>query len=95
MRATHKALLLSAIATSCVNAAVVLSQSFDDVSSLGTAGWSIQNRSNPAGSTSWFQGNTSVFSSQSGAANSYIAANFNAAGFGGNVSDWLSRLRSA
>lgn len=89
MRVGKKALILSVVAAGCVNAAVVLSQGFDDVTSLASAGWVIQNRSNPAGASSWFQGNTAAFNSQSGAANSYIAANFNATGFGGNVSDWL------
>jgi len=32
---------------------------------------------------------TGPANAQSGAADSYIAANFNAAGFGGNISDWL------
>ena len=49
----------------------------------------IINNSAPVGTTDWFQGNPGVFSAQSGAANSYVAANFEAADFGGNISDWL------
>ena len=30
-------------------------QSFDDVTTLATAGWSIQNNSSPVGALSWFQ----------------------------------------
>src|SRR4051794_9371657 len=90
MRASYGVLLLSIAASSCANAsAVILSQDFEDVSALGATGWSIQNRSDPIGSTSWFQGSTVVFNSQSGAENAYVGANFNAAGFGGTVSDWL------
>ncbi|MFO1305654.1 MAG: IPTL-CTERM sorting domain-containing protein [Burkholderiales bacterium] len=65
-----------------------LTENFDNVAGLAGAGWSIINNSAPAGSTAWFQGNTAVFTSQGGAANSYAAANFNAAAFGGNASLW-------
>ena len=41
------------------------------------------------GSTDWFQGNAGVFAAQGGAATSYAAANFNATGDGGTISDWL------
>ena len=66
-----------------------LTQNFDDITTLAGAGWVLTNNSAPAGTTGWFQGNTAVFSSQAGAADSYIAANFNNAAFGGNVSNWL------
>lgn len=63
---------------------------FDSVAALPGAGWTIINNSTPGGSTSWFQGDTGIFSSQSGAANSYVAANFNAAPpLGGDISLWL------
>lgn len=65
-----------------------LTTNFDDITTLPGAGWTLTNNSAPAGVTSWFQGNTGVFSSQAGAANSYLAANFNAAAFGGNISLW-------
>jgi len=64
-------------------------ENFDNVSSLSGLGWVFVNNSNPVGSTGWFQGNTAVFSSQNGAPDSYIAANFDNAAFGGNISDWL------
>src|SRR5262245_60895449 len=69
-------------------AGTILSENFDNVATLVPAGWAIANNSAPAGTTDWFQGNPAVFSAQSGAANSYVAANFEAAGFGGNISDW-------
>jgi PEP-CTERM motif-containing protein len=68
---------------------IILSENFDSVANLVPNGWAIVNNSAPVGTTDWFQGNPGVFSSQSGAANSYVAANFNAADFGGNISDWL------
>ena len=65
-----------------------LTEGFDNVAGLAGAGWVVVNNSAPAGSTTWFQGNTAVFTSQAGAPNSYAAANFNAAALGGNVSLW-------
>ena len=53
------------------------------------AGWSVQNLSSPVGTTSWFQGDNTVFPAQSGAANSYAAANFNNTGLVGQISTWL------
>ena len=67
----------------------VLTEGFDDVSALAGAGWALINQSAPPGATGWFQGNQGVFTSQSGAADSYIAANFLNAGDGGNISNWL------
>lgn len=81
------ALLL--LAAQQVSASTILSENFDNVANLVPAGWAIVNNSAPLGTTDWFQGNPGVFSSQSGVANSYVAANFEAAGFGGNISDWL------
>jgi hypothetical protein len=84
--------LLAALLTllpSAASATTLLLENFDNVSGLGAAGWVITNNSSPVGTTNWFQGNPGVFSAQSGAANSYVAANFEAAGFGGNISDWL------
>jgi hypothetical protein len=66
-----------------------LSENFDSVAGLAAAGWVMTNNGNPAGSTGWFQGNTAAFSSQAGAANSYVAANLNGTTFGGNISNWL------
>lgn len=69
-----------------------LTEGFDDITTLGGSGWFAQNNSSPLGITNWFQGNTAVFASHSGAANSYIAANFNNAGNGpgqDTISNWL------
>lgn len=79
--------VLAALASQA-HAAVVLTQGFDDIAAL--AGWSLQNNSQPLGLTNWFQGNDTVFVSQSGANNAYIAANYNnTTGGTGTISNWL------
>ena len=74
-------------AGSVANAVPILSENFDDISTLAASGWLFVNNSTPGGSTSWFQGNDGVFASQAGAADSYIAANYLNAGAGGNISN--------
>lgn len=87
----RKALATTALlAAACVaHAAPVLNEGFDDVTTLGGAGWSQVNNSTSGGSTGWFQGNDGVFGSATGASDSYIAANFLNAGLGGDISNWL------
>ncbi len=69
--------------------AVTFTENFDNVAALPGAGWVITNLSNPAGSTSWFQGNSGIFGSHSGAADSYAAANLNATSNNGTISSWM------
>lgn len=76
-------------AGSVAQAGVVFTEGFDDINTLAAAGWQFVNNSSPPGTTGYFQGNPAVFGSQSGAANSYIAANLNNADFGGTISNWL------
>lgn len=71
-------------------------ENFDDISTLAGNGWLMQNNSTPMGSLSWFQGTPTTatptpgpFNSYNGAANSYIAANFNSTGSTGTISNWL------
>ena len=71
---------------------VVTSQVNNITQNFGTAPpatWDTLNMSNPIGTTSWFQGNTTVFSAQNGAAKSYLAANFNNTGATGTISNWI------
>ncbi len=82
------ALLVFATASQA-RAAVILSEGFDNISTLPFAGWAQINNSNPIGITSWFQGNPAPFTAQSGAPNSYIGANYENAATGGNISNWL------
>jgi hypothetical protein len=83
------ALSVAALGAPAVQAAgvEVLNEGFADVAGLG--GWTQVNLSTPPGG-GWFQGNTGVFTSQAGAADSYAAANFlGAAGGSGSVDNWL------
>lgn len=82
------ALLLLGAAMSA-QAGVLLQQSFDNVASLPGSGWVSTNASTPGGTTSWYQGDQSVFSSQNGAPDSYVAANYNSAAAGGTLDNWL------
>jgi len=79
-------LVILATLASGVASAQQLTENFG---SVVPSGWLVVNHSDPVGSTIWFQGNAGVFSAQGGAATSYAAANFNAAGDGGTISDWL------
>ncbi len=83
--------LATGLSFSAASGAVTLIQEgFDNVSTLGTAGWSLVNQSTPVGSVlTYFQGSTNVFDAQSGAAGSYIASNYNAAAVEGTLSNWL------
>jgi hypothetical protein len=79
---------LAALGTTAAQAAgvEVLNEGFGNVS--GLSGWAQVNNSVPPGS-GWFQGNPGLFAAQSGAADSYAAANFLGAAGGGAVDNWL------
>ncbi len=71
-------------------------ESFDNISTLAGNGWVTINNSSPVGSLGWFQGTATTatptpgpFNSYNGAANAYIAANFNSTGSTGTISNWL------
>jgi hypothetical protein len=66
-----------------------LQQEFDNISGLTSQGWTITNNSVPPSVSSWFQGNSGVFTSYTGSADSYIGANYLNTTPGGNISDWL------
>jgi hypothetical protein len=82
------ALVLSG-AFASAHADVLLQQNFDNINSL--SGWVATNSaSTPGGFVhNWFQGDQQVFGSQNGAANSYIAANYDMAPAGGTINAWL------
>jgi PEP-CTERM motif len=79
----------SFITVSTAHAAPILVENFDDITTLSGSGWSLVNVSSPVGVTGWFQGNAAVFAAQDGAPDSYIAANFLGAGFGGVLDEYL------
>ncbi|NVD69609.1 PEP-CTERM sorting domain-containing protein [Duganella sp. BJB1802] len=81
--------LVASVATCSAFASPLLSEGFNDISTLGASGWVMTNNSGAVGSTNWFQGQDFAFPAAAGASNSYIAANFNNAVFGGAVSNWL------
>lgn len=67
-------------------AELVLSEGFDNVGALAGAGWVQVNRSTNPG-TPYFQGNPGVFTAAAGAADSYVAANYQSGV--GTISNWL------
>lgn len=77
------------IAAGPAQGASLLLEKFDDITTLTGTGWVQTNNSAPAGVTGWFQGNDGIFPSQAGAPDAYIAANFENAGAGGDISNWL------
>ncbi|MBV9891871.1 MAG: choice-of-anchor J domain-containing protein [Rhizobacter sp.] len=70
-------------------AQVVVNEGFDSVASLASSGWVLLNASTPLGTTGWFQGDPGIFPAFAGAANSYIAANFDNAQPGGTIANFL------
>jgi hypothetical protein len=79
--------LLAGVADSA--RAQAISENFDNITLLPSRGWFTQNNSVPVGLTGWLQGNNGIFLAQAGAANSYIAANFNNTTGTNTISNWL------
>ncbi|MBP9663592.1 MAG: choice-of-anchor J domain-containing protein, partial [Pyrinomonadaceae bacterium] len=68
----------------------LITEGFDTITAnVPGAGWFAQNNSAPVGSTTWFQGNSAVFPSHTGAPTSYIGGNFNSTAGAGTISTWL------
>lgn len=84
---------LSMVATfALANAAfaVTCTEGFENVGLLSSQGWIILNRSDPIGTTTWFQGIPARFPAQAGASDSYASADSTAAsGDFPVLSDWL------
>lgn len=81
--------LLALAGMSGAQAAIVLTEGFNDITTLAGSGWVRTNNSVPLGKD-WFQGNSTVFASQSGAANAYIGNNFNStSAISGLIDSWL------
>ena len=68
---------------------VTVTQGFDDITTLAGLGWLTSNNSVPVGSTSWFQGSSTVFAAQAGPATSYIGANYNNTTGTNTITNWL------
>jgi hypothetical protein len=87
-----RALMGAAITLAALSAqaqTVLLNEDFSNVAGLGAAGWFLQNDSFPAATNDWFQGNSGIFASQSGADGAYIAADFLSAPAGGFIDNLL------
>lgn len=89
--ARYRPLLAAALLVSAgAHAATLLSEGFDDVGTLAGAGWLQTNLDpDPALNIGWFQGQSNIFGSHSGAAGSYIASNFSAAAADTTLDNWL------
>lgn len=80
------AFALATLGASASASADALTENFDN----GVpSGWTVNNLSDPLGTTNWFQGSAQTFEAHEGAANSYLAANFNAGDDTSHISDWL------
>lgn len=86
-------LFIAAALFPSTTSAQAFSESFDDITTLPGKGWVMINNSAGVGSTSWFQGSniaaSGPFDAYNGAANAYIAANYNNTGNVGTISSWL------
>jgi hypothetical protein len=80
------AFALATAGASATASAGALTENFDN----GVpSGWTINNLSDPLGRASWFQGWKNVFEAHDGAADSFLAANFNAGDDVSHISNWL------
>jgi hypothetical protein len=75
--------------STAANAEVLMDEGFDDINTLSD--WMVGNFGSASGEPAnpWFQGNTGIFDSQAGAADSYVASNYLTTEIGGNVDNWL------
>ncbi|WP_426103941.1 choice-of-anchor J domain-containing protein [Massilia sp. TSP1-1-2] len=79
--------LIGTMATA--NASVLVSQDFNNVAALTSAGWVLNNASPNVGvAADWFQGVPSLMHAQAGATHQYIAAGYNNASQGA-INNWL------
>lgn len=86
---TCLALALVGAAAAAHAGPTLINEGFDDVTAL--PGWLISNQGTPGVGTTepWVQGDQSIFTALSGAANSYISSNYNNVPAGGTLSSWL------
>lgn len=74
--------------------AQAFTEGFNDITTLASSGWAMQNNSTPVGLIpNWFQGTnvaaSGPFDAQSGPTNSYAAANYNFVSGNNTISGWL------
>ena len=89
LRRAAAAVVLFAAATAA-HAQFVINEGFNNVATLAGSGWILANASAPLGTTpGWYQGDQTIFTSQAGAPQAYLAANYNNAAAGGTLANWL------
>jgi hypothetical protein len=73
------------------NAQTFLNENFDALGSPITlpTGWTQTNQSSPAGTATWFRGNTASFNSFNGPADGYIGVNYQSGTGTATLSNWL------
>ena len=84
-----KHVLIPALALAPLLGFSQLNENFDNVAGLVANGWVMTNQSNPVGTTTWFQGPSTVFTAYNGADTAYIGANYNSTTGAGDISTWL------
>jgi hypothetical protein len=90
MKRTILAGLVFAGMAGSAQADVLLREDFNDVDTLPGAGWVLSNQGQPPGLVDqWFQGDQETFTAHKGAADAYIASNYNTAAEGGTLNNWL------
>jgi len=82
-------LLLFGLLLYCNSYSQLLTENFDDVTTLSSAGWDFINVSTTIGFTEWFQGANSVFKSQVGGPKDYIATDYNNTTGTNTISNWM------
>lgn len=82
-------IILCSFQVTLASGSPLLSEGFDDITTLPGTGWVQSNQSSPIGVINWFQGNSSVFPAQTGNPTAYIAANFHNTAGTGTISNWL------
>lgn len=78
---------VGSVAVALAAHAAPFAEGFDNVAGLGAAGW-VQVNLGAAPTIPWFQGDSGVFASHAGAADSYAGANFLSSATG-PISNWL------
>lgn len=66
-----------------------LTEGFDDAAALAGNGWTLQNLSDPVGSSGWFQGNPAAFTAFEGSDDAYLAADASNVSGVNTISNWL------
>lgn len=89
----RKSLMATAISFAALSAqaqTVLLTENFDNYSTLVGSGWVLSNQSSTIGTTGgWYQGDQTIFTSQAGGPEAYLAANYNSTTAGGTIANYL------